>query len=633
MKRPFQCPRRPAAAAGSPPAATARAWLAALALAGLLGLAGCASLDEAAGTEDAPEEGTADTEEESEASPEPEDSARADEPDEEPVREAAEPEPEPEPDAEAPRRGLSGDNLYRLLVAELAGQRGDLDTALSGYLEVAAESTDPRVAERAARTARYLERPGVAIEAAERWVELRPEEREAHAMLARLNLGIGEVERAVVHLRGVVDYTADGRRSGLREAAALLGSVDDPGVVTAAIEQMLTHYPEAAVLHYSRARHAERTDDRQAALAAVEQALALEPGHVRAQILQARLLAADGREEEAIRALETAREAQPEERDLALAHVRLLVDLERTEAAVETMQAVFEQFGDDGRVVRNLALNALQLEAAQDARIYLERQLAIGAATDEARYYLGRLAQEQGHCDRAMSHYLRVGGDEYRFDAQRRFAVCLAEVGRLAEARRHLDGLRRQHQGSDALAELSRTEAMIERDADNLDRALQVLSETVEAQPEQEDVRYLRALTAAQADRFELARSDLEWLLERNPERPDIQNALGYTLADAGVELDRARRLIEQALAERPEDAAVLDSMGWVLYRQGEYREALDYLREAWAQSPDAEIGAHLGEVLWVLDRREEARAIWDEAAAEDPGHAVLRETRERLAK
>lgn len=527
-------------------------------------------------------------------------------------------------------RGFTGDNLYRLLVAELAGGRGDLQTALTGYLEAARDSRDPRLAERAARLAEHLGEEDPAIEAAERWVELQPRRREPHALLTRLYLQTGDIERATVHAHAVIDYSND-HDTGLREIAAIAGRIDDPRVVIAVLESLLADFPEAEVLHYTIAFQAADAGDYDRALAGADDALAIDPDYARALLLRAEVLVETGRERKAVEEIAAARERLPDDRELALGEIRLFINAGDHAAANQAMREAFEQFGDDGYVVNTLGRTAMAIGALDDARVYFQRQLAMDGRPDEARYQLGRIAERQGDCEEAMGQYIQVGGQELRFDAQQRFAGCLAETGRLDEARLHLDRMQQSYPSEEARLEIQQTRAEIEWSAGNLEDALTMLSNLVEAYPAHDGVRYMRALVAAESDHFELARDDLERMLEQQPDAPHLQNALGFTLADEGVELERARKLIERALDQHPEDAAILDSMGWVLYRQGDHDQALEYLREAWALSADAEIGAHLGEVLWTLGERGEAREIWEAAAEEDPDHRVLRETRERL--
>lgn len=597
----------------------------AVALAALLGLAGCAGLapEKAPEPEPAPEPG----EEEAEPAP-------AEEPDK-PARlprdsaEAAAVE-EPEP---APPRGLSGENLYRLLVADLAGRRGNVGVALEGYLRTARDTRDPRIAERATRLALYAGRDEVALEAGERWVDLAPGNREAHSVLARLRLRRGEAEPAVGHLQRVIELTDGGAEAGMREVAALVGRSGDPDTALAAMARLVERYPDVAVSHYALADLAASVDDHQAALVAVERALALEPDYGDAHVLRARVLVEMGRTQEAFSRLRAARRRNPEDAAIALGYPRILLRAERVERAEREMRRVFERFGDDARTVYSLSLLAMQAEAWDDAQIYLERLLAMETRESAAHYYLGRILQQEDDCTAALRHFIKIRGGERGFDAGLRTAVCMAELGRAEEARLHLERMRVRNDDAGARARLVTTRARVERIAGNDEDALEVLAQGIERDPDNIDLRYARALAAAGLDRFEQARTDLEVILEQEPDNPRALNALGYMLADRGLELQRARRMIERALEQNPDDPATIDSMGWVLYRMSEPREALAYLERAWELQPDAEVGAHLGEVLWKLGRREEAAAVWEEAQEQGPDNDILKETMQRLGR
>lgn len=530
-------------------------------------------------------------------------------------------------------RGISRENLYRLLVADLAGRRGDLATALQGYMETAAETRDPRVAERATRLALYAGEDELALAAARRWLELMPDALEAHSIAARLYLRRGESEVAARHLERVVELTGEGVEAGLHEVTALVTRSSDPEAALAAMRRLQELHPGHAVSHYAIGDLAGSLGDLDTALSALDRALEIDPAYSEARVLRARLWLQAGEEQLALDDLQSARERFPEDRELALGVVRLLVDADRDEAAREAIQTTFESWGDDSFAVHSLALLAMQIGAWDDARIYLERLLAMDERTSMAHYYLGRIAEQDADCTAALRHYIKVGRGDHRFDAELRAAECMARLGRLDEARVHLDRLRNQYDEASARVRIVMTRARVEQVAGNPARALSALSDAVGNHPDHLDLRYTRALMAAEQDRFELSREDLEYILEQQPDNARALNALGYMLADRDRELERARDMIERALEQNPEDAATIDSMGWVLYRQGHHDEALEYLRDAWQRDPDPEIAAHLGEVLWILGRREQAREIWDEAAEIAPDSEILRETIERLTR
>jgi tetratricopeptide (TPR) repeat protein len=202
--------------------------------------------------------------------------------------------------------------------------------------------------------------------------------------------------------------------------------------------------------------------------------------------------------------------------------------------------------------------------------------VAMNARTASAHYYLGRIAEQQGDCTGALRHYIKVRRGDHRFDAELRAAVCMAEVDRIDEARLHLQRLAARYRDDQPSARITLTQARVERIAGDPDRALDIMGNAVERRPDSTDLRYNRALMAAEMDRFELARSDLRAILEREPDNARALNALGYMLADRDMQLEEARSMIERALEQNPEDAATLDSMGWVLFRLGQPREALE---------------------------------------------------------
>lgn len=579
---------------------------------------------------DAPEEAEAPAEEADEPATEEEQVRVPEEIDEDAAAVAEE---EEEALREPAPRGITRENLYRLLVADLAGRQGDLATALQGYMETAADTRDPRVAERATRLALYASENELALVAARRWLELAPDALEAHSISARLYLRRGEPAAAAQHLERVIGLTEGGVEAGLHEAAALATRSSDPEAALAAMRRLQERHPGHAVTHYAIGDLAESLDDRETALIALDRALEIDPGYSEARVLRARLWLLAGEEDRALDDLRSARERFPEDRELALGTARLLVTAERPEAARQAIQKTFDNWGDDSFAVHSLALLAMQIDALEDARIYLERLLAMDERTSTAHYYLGRIAEQDADCTTALRHYIKVGRGEHRFDAELRAAECMARVGRLDEARVHLDRLRNQYDETSARVRIVMTRARIEQQAGNPERALSALSGAIEDHPEHLDLRYTRALTAAEQDRFDLSREDLEFILEQQPDNARALNALGYMLADRDQELERARDMIERALEQNPEDAATIDSMGWVLYRQGHHDKALEYLRDAWDRDPDPEIAAHLGEVLWSLGQREQAREIWEKASEIAPDSEILHETIERLTR
>jgi tetratricopeptide (TPR) repeat protein len=267
------------------------------------------------------------------------------------------------------------------------------------------------------------------------------------------------------------------------------------------------------------------------------------------------------------------------------------------------------------------AVLALEQEKLDQARDYLLRLKALGQREDEVAFLLGQVEERAGNSDAAMGWYAQVDGPNAT-DAAVRIARLHAAAGDVSRARDMLQQLRDQLPDEGTTLYLIEGEMLRANGAE--DQAMAVYDRALEERPDDADLRYARAMAAVAMDRIDLLESDLRRILDQDPDHVDALNALGYTLADRTDRLQEARELIEKALALKPDEPAIKDSMGWVLYRQGDAAAAEPYLRAALDTVFDPEIAAHLGEVLWALGRRDEAREVWDRALNEAPKHEYL---------
>ena len=363
------------------------------------------------------------------------------------------------------------------------------------------------------------------------------------------------------------------------------------------------------------------------------QALELKPDWETAALLRAQLT--EDRNE-ALTALGIFIAANPQAREARLAYARALAADKRYADARREFNTLLEQGAADpakqGDIVFAVAVLSLQLNDTQVAEKHLRRLVEIGhAEADKARYFLGQIAEEGKRPDEALKWFGEVGPGEHYLAARLHAANVLAKQSRIDEARRHL-------QESEAAnprerAQLLIGEAQILREAGRLADAHAALTAALERQPDQPELIYETALLAERLGRADELERRLRRLLEIKPDHAHAMNALGYSLADRNIRLDEARSLIEHALEIAPNDPFILDSKGWVLFRQGQTQAALDTLNQAYGIRPDPEIAAHLGEVLWALGRKDEARQTWDKARKEHPDNEALAETIKRFAR
>jgi Flp pilus assembly protein TadD len=262
----------------------------------------------------------------------------------------------------------------------------------------------------------------------------------------------------------------------------------------------------------------------------------------------------------------------------------------------------------------------------------MKRLLALGYRdADTVRYLLGQIAEEQKQWIQAVQWYERIKGGDNLVPARMRIANAIARQGKLEEARAYLKRVAAENPEDEP--QLTVAEAQLLRDANRGEEAFKILGEALARQPDQPELLYDYALTAEKLERFDVAEANLRKLIGVRPDHAHAYNALGYSLAERNLRLPEARKLIEKALELAPDDYFIVDSLGWVLYREGDLRGAVEQLRRAYNGRPDAEIGAHLGEVLWMMGSREEADRIWQESLKASPDNETLQKTIKRLRK
>jgi len=315
--------------------------------------------------------------------------------------------------------------------------------------------------------------------------------------------------------------------------------------------------------------------------------------------------------------------------NLRLIYARLLTDARRFDEARAQFEQLSAEAPDNPDVLYALGLLSLQANQLEEADGYFQRLIELGERVHESRYYLGRISEEQGRIDDAAAYYMAVEQSQNYIDAQIRMSVILTRQDKIEQALEHLDSIQPASDGDRKL--LAQAEAEILIHEKRYQEAMEIYNAALEKNEDDTDLLYSRAMLAEKMDRLGLMERDLRAILRQDPEHAQALNALGYTLADRTDRLQEAHELIERALEVSPDDFYILDSMGWVLYRMGRLDEAVTYLRRALKQRKDPEVAAHLGEVLWVKGKREEAREVWETALQATPDDERLLDVIQRF--
>ncbi len=527
-------------------------------------------------------------------------------------------------DGSLPQVELTTEILYDLLLGEIAGQQGQIGVAAATLGKVAQQTRDPRIAERATLASLYAKRYEEALQSARLWAELRPRDTEAREALITALLELDRVEEAREHFETL--FTSEETRRNLDQAylrvAAVLGRASNRTAAIDVMQSLVALNPTLPSAHFAMAHLMVRGGELDRALVSAEEALKHRPDWEEAALFKARILLSQKEPQKARAFYELFLNDSRDANVVRLNYARFLVDQKEWEKALEEFKRVAASLPDDADTVYAVGLLSLQNNRLEEAEKYLKRALALRPQNDQARLYLGQVAEQRKRYGEAVNWYLTVKEGEYYFEAQSRLGVALAKQGDLDRARQHLNGVKVQNDPQRVQVALAHEQIL--RDARKFNEALTVLNEAIKTVPGDKDLLYARALVAEKLDRLDITERDLREILKKDPKNVNALNALGYTLTDRTSRYDEAHELLQQAMVLKPDDAFIMDSMGWLQYRLGNGKEALKYLRRALEIRNDAEIAAHLGEVLWVTGDRHEAESVWNRALRETPDNESL---------
>jgi tetratricopeptide (TPR) repeat protein len=511
---------------------------------------------------------------------------------------------------------------YHLMLGEMALQRGQLDEAVREYRLAAEAGSDPSVAERATELALMVGDEDEALLSARRWYELAPGQEAAASQYAVLLINAGKTRPATEVVR---DLRAIYEAAGEPHAALLLMSVaaeaDDSGMALEVMTKVLGKMPSDAgsLVVLSSLSQAEG-EDKQAEKYA-RAAVMAEPDWGTAIMQLAHVLVSTGRVDEGL-ALAGKHVAAGAEISARLEFARLLsVSGDYAAAGLILEQILLERPGLPP-ALSMMGYVEYRAGRPENARRYYSRLAASERHFDEAYYYLGQISLDQGDGEAAAQIFQMVPEGDYFLAAQFGIRDALVLAGKPDAALEYLQQVAETYPQYQAQMLIARAELLGQQDRSA--EAIELYRQALEMDPDNVQLRYGMAMALEQSGQVDQAIEMLRWMVERDPEDATALNALGYTLADHQRDIGEAYRYISKAYKKEPLNPAVVDSMGWVEYRRGNLALALDYLRQAYALFPDAEIAAHMGEVLWVLGRQDEARSVWEQALAQDPENRAL---------
>ncbi|MDT8426366.1 MAG: hypothetical protein RQ733_10365 [Methyloprofundus sp.] len=526
------------------------------------------------------------------------------------------------------KTAIDPDVLFLLMTAEIAGQRGQYALALDGYLRAANKVKDAEVIKRAAKIALYLQDEAKLERSLILWLEVEPDSLEARYLMAVAAIKSGDKLRAVQSFDFIL--TQDDSDFD-NNALAMLKGLQKPSEMTLAyqvFEELSIKYSNNAQLYFVQALiDAQSKRNRQAQLK-VTQVLVLEPNWVKALLLQAQLYIAQGKLAEATEFLQRAdkEESRVQVREQI---AQLLMQQERFNEAQDVLLDLMVQAPENNELKLQLALVYLQVDKEKKARVILEALVGDPVYRNRAAFYLGRIEAKARRAYEALQWFDVIDADPYKYEAG------VSSIFILMDEQQFDDGLlrvqRMQTEYPQKKSDLILIESEIYSQMQSYEKAFDVLTGGLLEDPDNHKILYARALIAEKLDKLQILEDDLTYILEKNPDDVTALNALGYTLVDKTHRYAEAKVYLEKAIALKPDDAIIMDSYGWLLFKLNKIPEAYQYLRRAYNLESQAEIAAHLVDVLWVMGEQKEAKNILSDALQKNPSDSLLIEVKERL--
>ena len=512
--------------------------------------------------------------------------------------------------------------VFQSLIGEFALQRGDIKLGVDAWSDLAQRTRDPKVIARATEVAGLARQYDRALELTKLWLEVEPDSVKAKQTESSMLIMANRIDELAPQLAAVLEQDKPNIGNNLLQLNRLLARHSDKKAVQNLVDRVAAPYDALPEAHLAMAQAAANAGDNLRALSETEKALLLRPDWEAAALARAQLQAKQSNLT-AIDSLSDFVERNPTAREARLTLARLLISEKQYNESRKHFERLIKENPDNPEVIYPVAMLALQQGDTVTGRAQLEKLLTTDYPDKSTiHFFLGQLDQEQKKPEAALEQYRLVTSGEQYVPARARAAQILLQQGKPEEARALLHSSRSSTPSEQT--QLILAEAQLLREAGKLNDSFIVLEMALTSQPDNPELLYETALTAERIGKPEILETHLKHLLKLMPDHAHALNALGYSLAERNINLPEARVLIKKALSLLPEDPFIMDSMGWVLYRQGELAQALKTLEKAYSIKADPEIVAHIAEVLTAMERKDDARNRLNDAAKQFPDNEVI---------
>lgn len=547
-----------------------------------------------------------------------------------PVRLAEKPAPRPAAPVTAkpaepklPDVALSDDLLFEFLLAEIAGQRGNLGIATENYVDMAKNTRDPRIVMRALDIALYSGNTTDALEMARLLAAIEPASEKAKETLSALLAHSDNLDEARPNIEKLLArQNKETLAKSLMQLDSLFARQRDRKAVLSTIQDLAKPYLDLPEAHYAIAVAAWRAENGQLALQEVEKAASMRPDWETAALLKAQILEQADRKKVGPFLADFLKE-HPKSQEVRLTYAKFLVSERKFTEAREEFSELKKIFPQNRDVAFAVGLLSMQLGDLDTAISDFKGLLGEGYKNpDLVRFYIGQGYELKKNRAEALKWYESVGNGPQYLPSRIRVAYILMKQEGAAKASRYLHGIRTANVQQKTFLIL--TEAQMLHDSKDYRGAYTVLQKGLRAFPDSPNLLYDQSMAAEKIGRIREAERNLKKLIRLQPDYAQAYNALGYTLVEHSTRYREALPLLQKALALSPDDPFILDSMGWLQYKMGNIPSSLDYLRRAYQGRKDPEIAAHLAEVLWSQGRHDDAEKLLRSSLKDHPDNEAL---------
>ncbi|MDD5216373.1 MAG: tetratricopeptide repeat protein [Methylococcales bacterium] len=528
------------------------------------------------------------------------------------------------------KTAIDPDVMYLLLAAELATQRGQYGLAYEAYMELTKRVKDPKFAEQAAKLALQIKDSRKTNDAVSAWMNQEPKNVTVKKVAALNALRGNNKKAAVKELNALLVAEPENFQNALLELSSILQKEGKEKFVYDTLEVLsaktTTNKP---VIYFVQSLLAMQMKNNAQAEKKIEQTLALQPDWEHPLLIQAQLAIMANDLNQAKTLLNSAILKHPNNATFKKLLAQTLIKTSEYEAAAQQYQTLITQNPKDGENYIALALINLQLNRESNAETILKTLAEQAEWTSPASFYLGKIEEKRGNTDAAIALFDKVNDANFSLEAGMSTINLLAKARKFDEVEKRLNLLLQKF--PEQKLRITLMQASLYNQQNQAEKAFALLSSALLEMPEEKDLLYTRALIAEHLGKIDVMEADLKKILVKEPNNAEALNALGYTLLNDEKRYREAEKYLQKAIKLQPNEPAIMDSFGWLQFKLGNHAQAAKYLQTAYEKLNSGEIAAHLCEVLWTMNKKEDAQKFFDEAIKNAPDDADLLNFKKRF--